>query len=205
MKLTTKTMDMLRSGIPLDKFDPTIRDAILVTKALEIVYIWIDSLCIIQPPKAGQTTKDWNEQASEMNEIYGGSTVTLVVASSSSVKNGFLKKGELQYVPVVCYSNPVGNSTDIKPAASVFISPEWDKNEDELNGRWSDRGWTMQGGLLPSRLLHYTSSQMIWKCCEERRFEGGATKSLQHEVAEFLTHSDDIVLDLDCCGNWTHL
>jgi hypothetical protein len=186
--LTTDTMNRLRSGIPLDEFDPTIQDAILVTRALEITYIWIDALCIIQDHNA----KDWNEQASKMNEIYGGSTVTLVVASSNSVRNGFLKKRELQYIPILWYSNPAGDSTDIKPAASVFFSPEWDKIEDELNGPWSNRGWTMQEGLLPSRLLHYTSSQMIWKCGEEQRFERGVTKSLQDEVAKFLTYSDNI-------------
>ena len=68
----TQNMDMLRNGIPLDKFDPTIRDAVLVTRALGITYIWIDALCIIQDHNA----EDWNEQASKMNEIYGGSTVS---------------------------------------------------------------------------------------------------------------------------------
>jgi hypothetical protein len=188
MKLTTDTMNMLRNGVPLNKFDPTIRDAILVTRALGITYIWIDALCIIQDHNA----KDWNEQASKMNEIYGGSMVTLVVASSNSVMNGFLKKRELQHIPILWHSNPAGDSVDIKPLARVFLLPEWDKNEDELNGPWSNRGWTMQEGLLSSRLLHYTSSQMIWKCGEEQRFERGVTKSLQDEVAKILTYSDDI-------------
>jgi hypothetical protein len=88
-----------------------------------------------------------------MNEIYARSTVTLVVASSNSVRNGFLRKRELQHIPILWYSNPAGNSTDIKLAASVFFSPEWDKNKDELNRPWSNRGWIMQEGLLPSRLL----------------------------------------------------
>ncbi|KAI9780657.1 MAG: hypothetical protein M1839_006598 [Geoglossum umbratile] len=188
MKLTTDTMDMLKNGVPLNKFDPTIQDAILVTRALGITYIWIDALCIVQD----RNTKDWNEQASKMNEIYGGSTVTLVVASSNSVRNGFLKKRELQYIPIRRYSNPAGDSTDTNPAARVFLSPEWDGSEDELNGPWSNRGWTMQEGLLPSRLLHYTSSQMIWKCGEEQRFERGVTKSIQDEMASALTYSDDI-------------
>ena len=126
-----------------------------------------------------------------MNEIYGGSTVTLVVASSNSVMNGFLKERELQYVPILWSSNLAGDSTYTKSPAKVFFSAEWDENEDELNGPWSDRGWTMQEGLLPSRLLHYTSSQMIWKCCEEQRFERGITKRLHDELAEFLTYSDD--------------
>jgi hypothetical protein len=46
-ELTKNTMDRLRQGFPLDEFDPTIRDAIIVTRALGILYIWIDALCIV--------------------------------------------------------------------------------------------------------------------------------------------------------------
>ena len=178
---------MLRNGVPLNAFDPTIRDAILVTRALEITYIWIDALCIIQ----NDNTKDWIEQASKMNKIYGGSTVTLVVASSNSVTNGFLKDRKLLYIPISSSDNRDRESTDTESPARVFLSPEWDRNEDKLNGPWSTRGWTMQEGLLPSRLLHYTSSQMIWKCGEEQKFERGVTESLDDVVAKILTYSDD--------------
>lgn len=188
MKLTKHTMKKLKNGIPLIEFDPTIRDAILVTRALEIMYIWIDALCIIQDDDA----KEWNEQASKMNEIYGGSTVTLAVASSNSVMNGFLNERALQHIPILLPSNPARESSGTKSPAKVFISPEWVKNGGELNGPWSNRGWTMQEGLIPSRLLHYTSSQMIWKCGEEQKFEIGITESLNNVVAEVLTYSDDI-------------
>jgi hypothetical protein len=188
MELTQDTIDMLRNGISLIKFDPTIRDAILVTRALEITYVWIDALCINQDKAANE----WNEQASKMNEIYGGSTVTLVVASSDSVMDGFLHERELSYIPISSSSNSARESSDSKSPAKVFISPEWDKNKDKLKGPWSKRGWTMQEGLIPSRLLHYTSSQMIWKCGEERRFERGVTESLNNEVAKVLTYLDDV-------------
>ena len=186
-KLTMDTMNTLREGISLNKFDPTIRDAILVTRALEITYIWIDALCIVQDDNV-----EWNEQASRMIEIYGGSTVTLIVASAPSVMDGFLDKRKLQYFPIVRSTAETGNT---QPAANVFFSPEWDESEDEPNGPWSNRGWTMQEGILPSRMLHYTSSQMVWKCGEELRFERGVIKSLQDEAAEFLTYSDLLGLD----------
>ncbi|KAF2495157.1 HET-domain-containing protein, partial [Lophium mytilinum] len=187
-KLTEDNLDKLKNEISWNELDPTIQDAILVTRALDIPYIWIDALCIIQD----EHSNDWIEQASKMNEIYGGSVVTLVAASSKSVKDGFLHDRELQYIPILWPSNIAGESTGQKPQAKVFISSYWDKNEDELNGPWSERGWTMQENLLSSRLLHYTSSQMVWKCSEQQRFERGVTKSLQAEVDELLTYSDDI-------------
>jgi hypothetical protein len=179
LKLTDDTMNDLKNGIPLAKFDATIQDAVLVTRALGISYIWIDALCIIQGGS------EWSEEASKMNEIYGGSTVTLVIASSCSVKKGFLKERDLNYIPV---AYPIDLAEDHR--AKIFLSPEWDDSKREYNGPWSNRGWTMQEGLLPNRLLHYTSSQVIWKCCEEQRFERGVTERVEDRISETLTYSD---------------
>lgn len=119
-----------------------------------------------------------------MNEIYGGSTVTIVIASSDSVKNGFLKERDLNYIPVAYSTDQAEDHR-----AKLFLSPEWDDSEREYNGPWSKRGWTMQEGLLPNRLLHYTASQIIWKCCEEQRFERGITERVADRISEALTYS----------------
>ncbi|KAI1131181.1 heterokaryon incompatibility protein-domain-containing protein [Nemania abortiva] len=168
LKLTRDTIGMLRSGIAMDKLDRTIQDAIYVTRALGIPYIWIDALCIMQDPEGAE----WREQASKMDEIYVGSTVTLVVASSKTVTEGFLKDRQPQYIPT--------------PLLKVYLSLEWDKNEDYGDGPWSKRGWTMQEGLLPNKLLYYTSSQMIWKCCQEERFERGVRKNVNSLVDKYI-------------------
>ncbi|PVH74251.1 HET-domain-containing protein [Cadophora sp. DSE1049] len=179
MKLTDDTMNALKNGIPLGNFDATIQDAILVTRALGISYIWIDGLCILQDHD------EFREEASKMNEIYGGSTVVLVIASSDSVKNGFLKERDLNYIPVAYSTDPAEDHR-----AKLFVSPEWDDSEREYNGPWSNRGWTMQEGLLPNRLLHYTASQIIWKCCEEQIFERGVVERVEDRISETLTYSD---------------
>ncbi|OIW24454.1 HET-domain-containing protein [Coniochaeta ligniaria NRRL 30616] len=191
MKLTRKTMDMLKNGIALDRFDPTIRDAILVARGLEIPYIWIDSLCIVQK-EDGEEDGEWNKEASKMNEIYGGSTVTLVVASSSSVMEGFLKERQSQYVSISMPDTPGGEPSDTTSRWNAYLSLEWDENEDSAKGPWDRRGWTMQEGLLPNRLLCYTSSQSIWKCCKEERFERGVTKNPEHYVARGQRLFDDM-------------
>ncbi|KAH6847128.1 heterokaryon incompatibility protein-domain-containing protein [Chaetomium sp. MPI-CAGE-AT-0009] len=180
VKLTRANMEKLKSGLlsageTLESLDATVRDAILVARALDIPYIWIDALCILQDKE----TNDWNEQAPKMNEIYGGSVLTLVAASAKTVKDGFLTKRRLQYAPIALSDTPSGESR-----GKVFLSPEWPPEEDSTNGPWKSRGWTMQEGLLPNRLLYYTSSQMMWKCNEEERFERGVTKRLDTVQAD---------------------
>ncbi|KAK3299641.1 heterokaryon incompatibility protein-domain-containing protein [Chaetomium fimeti] len=193
VKLTRANMNKLKSGMlsggeSLDSLDATVRDAILVARALDIPYIWIDALCILQDKDANE----WNEQAPKMNEIYGGSVLTLVAASAKTVKDGFLTKRRLQqYVPISASDTPSGDAARDDPRANVFLSPEWPAQEDLANGPWNSRGWTMQEGLLPNRLLYYTSSQMMWKCKNEQRFERGVTKSLDHVLKNF----DDRVHD----------
>jgi hypothetical protein len=82
LKLCLGNLDELKSEIFLDTLDPIIRDAILVSRALGVPYIWIDALCIIQD----DNKKDWAEQATKMNQVYGGSILTLGAASAKSVK-----------------------------------------------------------------------------------------------------------------------
>ena len=108
IKLTMDTMDRLKNGIPLDSLDHTIRDAILVTRALEIPYIWIDAMYIVQDPEGDE----WDEQAPRMNEIYRGSMATLVAASPSTAKDGFLKERQSQYVQMPWFTPPGENAAD---------------------------------------------------------------------------------------------
>lgn len=47
-RTTLKTLKLHMHGIEWDKLPKTFRDAVTVTRALGVQYLWIDSLCIIQ-------------------------------------------------------------------------------------------------------------------------------------------------------------
>lgn len=47
-KTTPSTLELHQHGIKWGDLPKTFQDAVLVTRALEISYLWIDSLCIIQ-------------------------------------------------------------------------------------------------------------------------------------------------------------
>jgi hypothetical protein len=123
IRLEKSTMATLRQGMPLEEFDRTIQDAIRVTRKLDIPYIWIDALCIVQD------SIEWNEEAPRMNEIYGGATVTLVVANSGTVRDGFLKERHPRYIPVL--STVLGKEA-IDPiySAEVFLSRDSTRNKN---------------------------------------------------------------------------
>jgi hypothetical protein len=182
MRLTKENIGRLKQGIALNRFDATIRDAILVTRALGITYLWVDALCILQD----HDSRDWNEQSSKMTAIYGGSTLTIVAANSNSVMQGFLKERKLQYIPLSWVHQTARDGQPLRSRAPqrLHISPSWNPEDDKITGPWTTRGWTMQEGLLPNRLLFYTSSQMIWKCCTILEYERGCKQDPLAEISD---------------------
>jgi hypothetical protein len=87
--LTTKmsTLTERKEGILLDKLSRTLRDAILLTRAFEHRYIWIDSLCILQ-----DSHSDWDVESSKMGAYYYQSWLTIGAGGSADPSTGILGK-----------------------------------------------------------------------------------------------------------------
>jgi hypothetical protein len=76
LKTTNSTLSQRLKDFCLEDLPRTFRDTVLVAKALGIMYLWIDSLCIIQDDR-----KDWLEQSTKMGSIYMNSTFTIAVSA----------------------------------------------------------------------------------------------------------------------------
>ncbi len=164
--LNAGTSDDLFGGkIPLHRFPKTLRDAITVTRALDLQFLWIDALCIMQ-----DSAEDWAAEANRMRDVYGGATITIAATSSTRTDYGVFQNRII--APEVCRLE--WRSSDPKESHYVFLrssSEFWDtwmKNEP-LN----TRGWTLQESLLAPRTLSYGTQQMIWECLERKVGESG--------------------------------
>lgn len=62
---TNSSITNFMQSIPFEILSRTFQDVIQITEALNLRYIWIDSLCIIQDDPA-----DWNQDSAEMARIY---------------------------------------------------------------------------------------------------------------------------------------
>ncbi|KAH7356439.1 hypothetical protein BKA65DRAFT_494709 [Rhexocercosporidium sp. MPI-PUGE-AT-0058] len=187
-------MNALKTKIPLDDFDTIIHDAVLVTRALGISYIWINALYILQDHN------EWSEEASKMNEIYGESTVTLVIASSDSVKNGFLKERHLNYIPITYSTDPAEDHR-----AKLFVSPEWDDSEREYNGPWTER---VEDRI--SKTLTYSNygeiafgSGFLWQLPTFLKFKGFKAHLPTSLDYPLMSHSDTFRLWYDVVEEYT--
>lgn len=63
----------------------TFREAIALTRAMRVDYLWIDSLCIVQDDK-----DDWERECVTMGQLYERALLVLAAAGSSDSTQGLL-------------------------------------------------------------------------------------------------------------------
>lgn len=169
--LTKDTEVSLQAGLPLNKFPATLRDAIIVVRKLNIRYIWIDALCIMQ-----DSPEDWAQEASRMRDVYRGAVVTIAAASASKTSDGLFR--ERPEPPSYVWLDWLNEG---KPTPRVFLRPGselWDSTLS--NSAINTRGWTLQETLLAPRTLWFGPQQISFECSRGNIDEAGRlTKAVE--------------------------
>ncbi|RFN45633.1 tol-like protein [Fusarium flagelliforme] len=139
----------LKQQIPYDKLPQTFKDAVTATRALEVRYLWIDSLCIIQ-----RDPEDWEIEAARMEDVFNSAYCTIAASSSTSSLDGFLGKRRERAV--------IGINTTKGP---LYLAEAIDNfQQDVEKGILNTRGWVFQERALSRRTIHFTSTQVYWEC-----------------------------------------
>lgn len=159
LKTTPDNLAARSHHIDLEAMSPVMRDAAAVCRALDIRYLWIDALCIIQGDKA-----DWDEQSAQMANIFGSAYLTICTLASSSCMEGFLDDKE---PPVLQLGFVSSSDTGICGTISVRPSQLQAKGEtssssaksaflrDLVASAWNTRGWIFQEKCLSPRKLYF--------------------------------------------------
>ena len=86
--LKRNNLESFKSRIPQEALSQTISDSIKIARDLGILYIWIDSLCIIQDDDS-----DWMRESSLMSSVYGGSSLNIAASGAVDGRSGcFLQR-----------------------------------------------------------------------------------------------------------------
>ncbi|KAF2025060.1 HET-domain-containing protein [Setomelanomma holmii] len=136
-----ENLDANMKGIPLAELPRTFRDAVDVTRALGLRYLWIDSLCIVQNSKS-----DWATHVEVMASIYENAHVTLAAGASSDDEGGF-------FAHTLYIRRSIDHPDAGWPAGEVLPLMQ--------------RGWCFQERLLARRYLLFGSKEILWECREE--------------------------------------
>ncbi|KAF2467894.1 HET-domain-containing protein [Lindgomyces ingoldianus] len=152
---TTRDNIIQRSkGFSLSELPKTFQDAVKVTRELDISYLWIDSLCIIQD---GDNGKDWELESGKMETVFSHAHCVIAATAAVNSKAGFLKRDvSTEYVYVQDASGK-----------QFYISTDIDDfNNDVGNALLNKRAWVMQEGVLSRRTIHFSANQTYWECGE---------------------------------------
>ncbi|KAI8632838.1 heterokaryon incompatibility protein-domain-containing protein [Xylariaceae sp. FL1651] len=157
-------------NIPLSALPKTFKDAIAVTRALGVRFIWIDSLCIVQDDE-----KDWGTEAVKMAHIYEGSYFTIAATSAQNGDGGLFLNTMLPAVTVAKRNWKVASDVNEEPACLVRYPVA------SLGTLWhsplSRRAWVVQEQILSTRLVHFTEHQMYYQCRFGIESEDGTIKA----------------------------
>lgn len=171
-------MEQQKQEIPFQDLTPTLQSAVIAARRLRMRYLWIDSLCIIQPVDDNYDAvarEDWAQEGAKMHEIYANSSATIAIHSNSVETGGQIRDETLHFttdgsdtsaeIRVRLLPNPEDLLHNIATAPSAdrtggiceipSISPleKWDKV--------SLRGWCYQERALSQRVLHITASELL--------------------------------------------
>lgn len=143
-------------SIPWDSLPTLFRDVITLTRSLDIKYLWIDSLCIIQ-----DDTQDWLNEASKMALVYRQATL-MIAAVDSEDSTQRLSKAHRPPEPVtfcVPYYTKEGYHCGSYSVAALFT-----RHSAALDGPLRERGWAFQEWYLSRRKVFFTSKGLYWNC-----------------------------------------
>jgi hypothetical protein len=176
--LTSTTIVKFSSGIQIALLPKTLQDAVHITRWLNIKYLWIDSLCIIQ-----DSGEDWEREASKMPEVYMNSYLTIAAMMSADSNGGcFSFRNPLVHQPCCLFDDPIG-LFDGSGGRGIFAHP-FEADQLRVGSTFEDsplrkRAWVLQERILSPRIVYFGDT-IIWECNE--RF----VSDIMHGRAEVL-------------------
>ncbi|KAF2963497.1 hypothetical protein GQX73_g10074 [Xylaria multiplex] len=167
IKTLLGTIEDFKKDIPCQSLSSTFKDAVDICRRLDIHYLWIDSLCIIQ-----DSDEDWANESVKMAEIYANSFFTIAATRSRDGTGG-------------CYSDRDSCYVDCGTVieGSVYIRGKLPRLGGPVGSKTAEgwpllrRGWVYQEMTLSKRVLHFGSQEVIWQCRTHRRSESGSNDS----------------------------
>jgi hypothetical protein len=149
--LTSASLETLKKGINLKNMPEFFRDTVVICRNLQIRYLWVFDLCILQDEPA-----DWAHQVSQLRIIFGNALFTISQYPSYYTGDSIFPKASDSNPTVITNSHipqlPSLGIRNFRPPTSYLP-------QDTVT-----RGWQTVERLLSTAVLHYTPYELAWEC-----------------------------------------
>lgn len=164
LKTTKSNIEQHCHGIPEDSLSKSFREAISFARSLQLRYLWIDSLCILQDDQA-----DWEQEADLMRNVYRYSFITIAATGALNGSEGcFWERAPEAIRPTFFTMNwTTTRNSKQAHAATYQVVPDHDTwGRKLLQQPLNTRGWVLQERILSPRVVHFGNKQVFWECRE---------------------------------------
>lgn len=135
LRTTKATLKEHLNGIAFEVLPKTFQDAVTVTRAVGLQYLWIDSLCILQDDE-----EDWLQESARMGSLYEKARLTIAASGAKDPTEGCFisERPRMSSVEIPYYSDAD------EEAGSIWVSmlPHYDPSP--VLGPLRNRAWAFQ-------------------------------------------------------------
>jgi len=157
-KTTRATLAENKVRLKRGKLPRTFRHFFEIARCLNVRYIWIDSLCIIQ-----DSTEDWLREVAAMGRIYAGAVCTIAAESAKDCSGGIWLEPRLRTVND-SHSPTYEDMTQEDNIRNYLSVCDQRFHKSPLQ----NRGWSLQEREVSHRILHFTFAHIFWECREAK-------------------------------------
>jgi hypothetical protein len=174
---TTQNLAERTSRILFQVLPRTFQDAVTIARELGFRYLWIDALCILQGCE-----EDWATEGSKMEAIFSNCVLCISATSGIDSTSGCFTLNSLGRQNIEPHLIDITSTLTTGETSTLFVYCDAPVS-DEPDGRYlpdvlrtspaASRGWMCQERILPPRILHFTSEQLMWECGNGFQSEDG--------------------------------
>lgn len=170
-KTTLSNVEQRQRRLAVAGLPKTIRDAITLTRAMGVRYLWVDAICIIQPGNQAGDQKDWYHESTKMGQYYSNALCCISASSAADSMDGFLTERQLMQFSWQPY-------TFFHSNRKYSIMPPYLSARSEIHrAPLMKRGWYLQEWLLSTRILHWTRLGLVCECRRDTFSENQSEES----------------------------
>ena len=168
-QLLNADLNAMKSSISITDLSKTFQDAIIITRGMEVPYIWIDSLCILQDSD-GPGPEDWRKEANRMGLVYAHAVCVISATASADSEQGcFYDKKSPESLPKYILRTNIDSGGQTR-ALVVYLDEPQDASLADLfrnhveEAPLTTRGWTFQERVLAKRIVHFCNGFILFEC-----------------------------------------